>query len=252
MVREELGRAEDTRPVPEFAGAEPREVYFEALAAWRKVSRLAAEVGADSGHVAPVAPPLAELKPGHVFELLDAVATQLETIKERLGIAERASEAAIETNRQPSDVLVAVIKLNRDLSRSLERAFTPSDVFSTLALASAYASRIGGSAEPAKFERRHQPAHCYQKLESCLTRAVALIAKRGGKALTTRNAPPDVLPGDVFDLANIVLGEVAYLHALTPDAPPVHGFQPVVGGYRLPSHVYQLAATLEAQLGALG
>jgi hypothetical protein len=64
--------------------------------------------------------------------------------------------------------------------------------------------------------------------------------------------PADVLPGDVYDLASLVLGELTYLHAITPNAAPVHGFEPDASGYRLPAHVDQLARTLEAQLASLG
>lgn len=250
-IREEMGRGEDTRPVPEIAGAEPREVYFEATVAWRKTARLASELGVETARPAPAAPPLRDVKPGHVHQLLEGILAQVDEIRQRLGIAERTAEVAPEQGRQPSDVLVTLIRVNRDLSRSLERPFTPSDVYRTVALASAYVSRLGGSAAPAPFERRRQPAHCYERLEACLARAAALVGKRGHKALEERGAPPDVLPGDVYDLANLVLGEVAYLHALAPDAAPLHAFEPPVGGHRLPAHVYQLACTLEAQLAAL-
>jgi hypothetical protein len=251
-IREELGRAEDTRPVPEVSGAEPREVYFEATVAWRKTARLASEVGASASRPAPAAPPLRDLRPGHVYQMLESVLAQVEDIKQRLGITERAADVAAEAGRQPSDVLVALIRLNRDLSRSLERPFTPSDVYGAVALASAYVARLGGTAPAAPFERRRRPAHCYERLEACLARAVALVGRRGQGALAARGTPPDILPGDVYDLANLVLGEVAYLHALTPDAAPLHAFEPSVEGHRLPSHVYQLASTLEAQLAALG
>ena len=250
-IREEMGRAEDKRPVPEISGAEPREVYFEALVAWRKAARLASEIGVEVARPTPVAPRLPDLKPGHVHEVLEGVQVQLDAITQRLGITERIADVAPETGRQPSDVLATVIQLNRDLSRSLERPFTPADVYATVALASAYATRLGGTAAPAAFERRRQPADCYAKLEVCLTRAVALVGKRGRGALAARGTPPDILPGDVYDLANLVLGEIAFLHALTPDAPPLHAFEPATGGHRLPSHVYQLASTLEAQLGAI-
>ncbi len=124
-------------------------------------------------------------------------------------------------------------------------------MYTTVALASAYATRLGSTVKPAPFERGRQPAHCYAKLESCLEKAAQLVAKRGGKALTSRGAPADVLPGDVYDLANLVLGEIAYLHALVPDSQALHAFDPNVSGHRLPSHVYQLASTLEAQLSSL-
>ena len=82
-------------------------------------------------------------------------------------------------------------------------------------------------------------------------RAAALIGKRGHKALAARGTPPDALPGDVYDLANILLGEAAFLHELTAGAAPMHAFEPQVTGHRLPAHVYQLACTLESQLAAL-
>ena len=250
-IREELGRAEDTRPVPEITGAEPREVYFEAAVSWRKAARLAAEHGVESARLAPAAPPLRDLRPGHVYQLLEGVLAQVEDLAKHLGIAERAREIAPEAGRQPSDVLATLVQLNRDLSRSLERPFTPSDVYSTVALASAYAARLGGTAQPAPFERRRRPADCYAKLEACLAKAVALVGKRGKAALAARGTPPDILPGDVYDLANLVLGEVAYLHELSPNAAQLYAFEPAVGGHRLPSHVYQLASTLEAQLAAI-
>jgi hypothetical protein len=250
-IREELGRTTDERPVPEVTGAEPREVYFEACVAWRKAQRLASEVNADSSRIAPAAPSLQGLKPGHVYRLLEGVLAQLEDIKSRLGISETATTAAPESNRQPSDVLVALVHVNRELSRCLERPFTPADVYSTVALASAYAQRLGANADPAPFERRRQPADCYAQLERCLTRATALIQKRGGNALAARGVPPDVVPGDVYDLASLVLGELAYLHAITQGAAPLHPFEPTPGGHRLPSHVHQLARTLDAQLASL-
>jgi hypothetical protein len=249
-IREELGRSEDGRPVPEITGAEPREVYFEAIVTWRKAARLASELGVES-RIAPSAPPIHEVRPGHVLQLLEGVAGQLDDIKQRLAIPEQAPEHAVEANRQPSDVLVEVLRVNRELSRALERPFTPTDVFGVVALASAYATRLGAMAQPAPFERRRQPANCYERLEACLSRAAVLVGKRGGKALAARGTPPDVMPGDVYDLANLVLAELAYLHALTTHATPVHAFEPQPAGYRSPSHVHQLARTLEVQLATL-
>src|SRR3954469_15752971 len=45
LIREELGRAEDTRAAVDISDAKPRECYFEALATWHKADRLAAELG---------------------------------------------------------------------------------------------------------------------------------------------------------------------------------------------------------------
>jgi hypothetical protein len=251
LVRDELGRTEDTRPVPEITGAQPRECYFEAIAAWRKAARLASELGVATSRPVPPSPALRDIRPGHVLQVLDAVVQMLGDIKGRLGINENVVEPGLESSRQPSDVLATIIRINRDLSRSLERPFTPTDVYETVSLASTYASQLGASVELAPFERKRKPQHCYEMLATCLTAAAAHVGKKGEQALVKRGIPTDVLPGDVYDLAILVLGEVAFLHSLTANAPAVQPFSPIGRGHRLPSDVYQLARTLEKQLTSL-
>lgn len=251
LIRDEVGRSEDMRQLPEVAGAQPRECYFEAIACWRKVERLATELGVDAARSVPATPALREIRPGHVLQMLDSVSTLVEGIKQRLEIKETASEPAIEADRQPTDVLLTIMRVNRELSRCLERPFTPADVYQTVSLAVAYASALGAPADSVGFERRKKPQHCYEQLASCLDAAASLVGKRGEAALQARGTPADVLPGDVYDLANLVLGELAFLHALTSAAPMVHAFSPSGTGHRLPSHVYQLARTLEKQLTSM-
>jgi hypothetical protein len=251
LVRDELGRIEDTRQVPEIAGAQPRECYFEATAAWRKASALAAELGVLTSHPLPPTPVLRDIKPGHVLQVLDGVLQTVSDVKERLGVGESVVEPGIEPSRQPSDVLATIIRINRELSRCLERPFTPTDVYETVALASTYATLLGATADLAPFERKRKPQHCYETLSSCLAVAADHISKKGEQALVARGTPADVVPGDVYDLAILVLGEMAFLHSLTPNAPTLQPFTPVGRGHRLPADVHQLARTLEKQLTSL-
>src|ERR1041385_8037146 len=165
FLRDELGRSEDTRQVPEIAGAQPRECYFEAIAAWRKAERLAAELGVQTARTVPPSPPLRDIRPGHVLQLLDGVLTCITDIKSRLGVAETGVEPGIEPSRQPSDVLVTIIRINLELSRCLERPFTPTDVYGAVALASTYAAQCGATAEHAPYERKRKPQHCYDVLD---------------------------------------------------------------------------------------
>jgi hypothetical protein len=248
-IRTEMGRSEDTRALPEITNAQPRECYFAALAVWHKAERLAAELGAS-----PVRPPSApsprEAVPGHVLQLIDASLEQLAEIKQRLGIAEAAREPALESSRVPSDVLGSLIRATRELSRMMERAFTPADVYRVVSLASVYAARMGGRLSSPRFERGRRPADCYAQLERCLKVINGLIAKHDQPSLEERGAPADVQPGDVYDLATLVLGELAFLHSLGTH-PAVHPFEPLPSGNRLPAHVHQLACQLEAQLVVL-
>src|SRR5688572_25237762 len=129
-IQKEMGRSEDTRPVPEVTNAQPRECYFAALAVWHKTERLASELGArPSTRTTPPAPSPRDAKPGHVLQLIDGALDQIAEIKQRLNLVETSREPAIEPTRTPSDVLVSLLHATRDLSRTLERPFTPSDVY---------------------------------------------------------------------------------------------------------------------------
>ncbi|HUQ00862.1 MAG TPA: hypothetical protein VM261_00145 [Kofleriaceae bacterium] len=251
-----MGRSEDARPLPQITGATPREVYFEALGLWRKADRLASEVGGAVRASPPSAPGLTEIVPGHVLAVIDATLARLDDAKVRIGLGASVPEPSIEDERQPADVLVTLMKTSRELSRALERPFTPSDVFEQVSLALAYATRIAQargvwSPSPAAYERRRRPADCYERLEVCLSLAGATIERAGHRSLHERGTPSEVQPGDVFDLACLVVGELAFLHAITPGAVPVHAFEPAWHGHRLPAHVDQLARTLESQLESL-
>jgi hypothetical protein len=228
-IRMEMGRSEDTRPALELSEAKPRECYLAAQATFAKVSRLAAEVGAEpTPPFMPALPTLRETRPGHVLQLIDAVQRQVDNIKHHLHITEKVEVPAIEAARQPGDVLSTLIQVNRQISRSLDRPFTPSDVFARLAQVALYA---GGAAAPAAFERRRTPRHCY-----------------GEASVEMRVVPAEVVPGDVYDLATLLLGEVALVHAFST-APPIYvQVESNAESHRLPGHVDQLARTIEAQL----
>jgi hypothetical protein len=245
-IRNEMGRSEDARPALELSDAKPRECYFAGLATWHKVSRLAAEVGAAPTSFVHTVPALREIRPGHVLRLIEAVQHQVDGIKKQLHIAETSDVPAIEASRQPADVLVTLIQVNRQISRALERPFTPSDVFARVEQASAY---VGGTVASAAFERRRTPRHCYERLMACHAAAAKKVAKHGETSTAMRVVPAEVVPGDVYDIATLVLGEVALLHSLTANAPAVYAFESNAEGHWLPSHVDQLARTLEAQLG---
>ncbi|HEY3806481.1 MAG TPA: hypothetical protein VGL61_27945 [Kofleriaceae bacterium] len=251
LVRDELGRAEDARAPGDVSNAKPRDCYFEALAAWNKAARLGAELGAPASRFVEPTPPAKDISPGHVLGVIDAIGEQLAAIKTKLHITEASGETTVDSARQPGDVLGVLIRVNRQLSRCLERPFAPSDCYHVVALASAYATRLGSHAELAPFERRRQPRHCFERLLACHQVVSAAIGKRGQQATSAPSLPADVLPGDVYDLANLVLAEVAFLHSLTPNATPVQAFELAPSGYRLPAHVDQLARTLHAQLSAL-
>lgn len=249
LVSGEMGRTADSRALPEVSGAQPRECYFAALSLWHKTERLASELGIQIIRTVPRAPSVRDTKPGHVLQLIDGVLSQLEEVAQHLHIEEKTKEPVLEASRTPSDVLGLLIAANRGVSRVLERPFTPSDVFRAVGLASTYATALGGRLVAAPFERGRKPADCYVQLERCLTIATGLLAKQNLPHMTFKGTPNDVLPGDCYDLAMLVTGELAALHAGTASA--IQPFEVGNCTQRLPAHVHQLARILEAQLVVL-
>ncbi len=145
---------------------------------------------------------------------------------------------------------------DRQINLLLERPFAPADVYQQVALAVAYAARLAGHEPPAPpaFVRGKRPAECYQRLGGCLDAARALVRRAGQpviEAAPIAGAAEVVLPSDVYDLATLVLGEVAYLHALSGESQAPFPFEGNVPGRKLPSHVWQLAGLLERQLQQL-
>ena len=250
-----MGRPAETRPAVTVTGASPRECWFQALAVFRKVDRLCAEVAGDPPASVPHAPPLTDIQPAHVLQVIDAAMREIAEVKHALGIPEKAEPPVRDTQKTPSDVYGALATLNRQTNLLLTQPFTPADVFQQVSLAVAYASRLGVDAKGTPFQRGKRPADCYDRLTACLELARGHVRKAGHSVIDVApraGDPAGVVPSDVFDLASLVLGEVAYLHALQKTAPAPYPFEGNHPGRKLPSHVWQLAGTLEQQLTQLG
>src|SRR5262249_21153509 len=100
LVRAEMGRAEDARPIPTVSHAQLRECFCEAVATWRKAERLAAEVGVRTARFSQGVGNLRDARPGHVLQVIDAVLSTLDGVKQKLLIPERTNEPAVEDGKQ--------------------------------------------------------------------------------------------------------------------------------------------------------
>jgi hypothetical protein len=100
--------------------------------------------------------------------------------------------------------------------------------------------------------RRKTPIDVYRKLISIYMTLHETLALSGEKSLIIEPAEAEqenIDPGDVYDMASLLVAELSYLHSLRPNILPARdSYYP---GDKLPSHAYQRAGRLESQINAL-
>jgi len=257
LIRFEMGKPLNQQPKIEVANAAPREVFFQALTLFRKADRLAFEQARQRVPV-PVTPQ-GELSPAHVYVVVDASLQRIRRVKVKLGITERSPERPHDSSKQSNDVFRSIVQANRQLNLLLDRSFAPSDVFRQVTSAVSYTSvllsRFSGVnrlADAPPFERGKRPANVYARLVGVFEMVRETAQLSGLNMLELASSPSSLeekTPSDVYDIASLLVSELAYLHQQVKQLEPP---QPVYyPGRKLPADVYQRAGILDAQMATL-
>jgi hypothetical protein len=177
-------------------------------------------------------------------------------VKRHLGIEDAVGEEIKPESTTPSEVFNATVAASSEIDNLLEQRTSPSDVFQLVTAAVHTAATLHAALpagpnlprEPA-FEPNRMPSDVYMRMQTCFRMVRSLAAARGLAMLRfelSDERAKQVTPGDVSDMASLVVEELASLHALYPDArTPARAYYP---GARFPAHVYQRAGLLEAIL----
>lgn len=257
LIRRKTGQPADDRLEITVTNAAPREVYYQALTLFHKADRLCFEQVRQRTKLPKH--PGAAIKPKHVFAVVDAAIQRVRLVKTKLGIIERSHAIPRDVSKQPSDVFLAIVRANQELNLLLEQPFAPGEVFFQVTTAIGYTSRLlaqfPGSLrlpDPPAFEAGRQPPDVYRRLQACL-RHIEQIAKRSGvevlELATTESEIQKATPSDVYDLASLLVSELAHLHAqIDGIRAPYKAYPP---GEKSPAHVYQRAGMLKSQLAEL-
>ncbi len=254
LIRYAMGKPRDDRPELRVSDAAPREVFFQALTLVRKADRLAFEQLRERAPLPE--PPIGEIRPADVFAVVDSALTRVRRVKEALGIANQGRHIPRDPTKRPTDVFRSIVQANRQLNLLLDSEFNPSDVYEQVTLAISYASRLLARypgvttiPPPPPFERDKRPADVYRRLVGCFERT-RLIAEGLSIQLLALEVGAEelavVTPSDVYDVASLLVAELAHLHRQFGDVESPH--ETYYPGRKLPSHVYQRAGILESQL----
>ena len=241
--------------------AQPREVYFQALAGYRRTSRFTFEQ-LRVFHPDPVTEYRSNAtskRPYHVWLMVSRTSNQLSRIAAELNISTRVSETEADKETTPSDVYSALIGMNRQLDIMLTQPFSPSDVFQQVTLGVHYMARLLSRyplleripAAPAYIENK-QPSEVWLLLAECLEIIREIANLRDERLLTMDTGAFDanlIQPGDVYQFASLVVAELAFLHSIETGMSPV--VPDVKVSNRVPSDVYQRVGLLHKQLQQL-
>ncbi len=257
-IRFEMGKPRRSSPPRAASRATSHEVYFQAITLFLKADRLALELAGSTGVLPEGVSPLG-IRPYHVWTIVNAAYLQIQSVKQELGIQESFAEQPQDPSTTPTDVVRAIVRTNRQLNLMLERRFSPSDVYQQITVAIEYTSHLlelfpGENQAPSapRFQRGKVPRDVFVRLLDCYSR-LRSIAHRSGVTIGQLDAKAvkgmEVRPSDVYDLATLIVSDLAYLHAHFPKM--AHPRIVTHPGRKFPSHVYQQAGVLQTQLIAL-
>lgn len=264
VIRFEMGRPKDQRPEIAVTNVAPREVLFQAFTLVREANRLHLELTGEVGTKLRLLRLPPDIRPLHVWAVVDAAYKRILIAKKKLGITTHIEENLQDSSVTPSDVFRAVIQANRQLELLLNQGPTPREVFQQVTLATNYAARLlaqfpGATQIPdaPAFEHGKRPVEVYNRLVTCYARIRAIAERSGIETLTldipkldeSIETPTEIKPSDVYNIATLLVSELAYLHVrLKLTRPPVEAYEPDL---KVPAHVYQRAGILLLQLSEL-
>ncbi len=258
LIRYEMGKTKNMQAEIKVSNAAPHEVFFQALTLFHKTNRLAFEQTKTLEEEIKLST-AANIKPEHVLKMVNAALDRVLIVKKKLDITEAIEEKTYDNTITPTDVFRSIVQANRQLNLMLSQQFAPSDVFQQVSLSINYTARLLARFPEATripdypaYERGKHPSDVYQRLIDCYD-LIQKIAKTSDLDMLNLTVDTDNLtekvPSDVYDIASLIVSELAYIHSNLDNAqPPAGVYYP---GNKFPSHVFQRAGILERQLTGL-
>ncbi|MCX5747649.1 MAG: hypothetical protein NT062_34730 [Proteobacteria bacterium] len=252
LLRMEMGRNRDIRVPMHIRDASPREVFYHAQTVHRKADQLCVELGGHSIDP-PVAAAPARAQPADVFRVLESTRQRLSDSRVLLGLdpslLRRPTAAPLRraAGRDASDVLDGCLSASRQLNVMLALAFTSAEAHERLVRALGTAERLLGvvgvqlPAAPS-LERRKFPREVFEVLWQTCDVLHDILRSSGLAALELRRGFVAEEPGDVFDIASLIVSELEYVATFIPVEPA--SLDVPTPKRTLPAHNYQRARQL--------
>lgn len=259
LIRIEIGIPK-TEPLPiKATGVAVWESFYQAKLLHEKTNQLTFEFTNHKATEISV-PPSWGINNTDLLKALELVHERVMEVKKALKITESAKAEPQTGSVTNDDVFLTLVKADSLAHQCLRTPVAPVLSYQRVTQAVAYASLLlemfpdADTIMPASppFERGKIPGDNFFRLNDCLTLIGQISAKSGVKMASLDISSVDrekVTPADTQNMAAIIISRLSYLHSSHKDAKPVR--QAIYPGRKFPSHVYQRAGILEAQLSDL-
>ncbi len=257
LLRMELGAPKSKYKLSYITNASPREVFYQAATLCEKSSHLRFEWTRTRGDCPPLK--FGIIQTANVFKDLQAAMGNLNSVKRHFNIQESPEVTSIDRTKTPTDVFMAILRGNRQLNILLRKRYLPDDVFRKVTLALYYTARLLRHfpdveqripPEP-PFISRKTPADVYLRLVKGFSLIRKITTLSGDAVLdlkVNKKALSHVTSSDVYDVASVIVSELAYLHWQTGGEHIIESYQPPP---KIPAQVFQRAGILVPQLKML-
>ena len=258
QIRYVIGRPSITRHKYNIQNAQPRHLHSVAQTTFSRVNQLAQEFANAERRTAPHGSDVVSL--ADVAVAFEALRGQLQLVKRALQINEAPNINPATRRKDMNDALLVLGDAGRQMNVILGRSITWDAFYDRVELAMTYVA--GALPESARYpalpplEVGMAAPDIFAMLAQIRDTATE-VAKKVDVAILSSGVVdeskviPDLTELEAYDLMTIILSDLAELtlamDALDADPPPYPRPSNIVG-----SHVYQLLASLDAQLQALG
>ncbi len=230
----------------------PRHLYYQAQTLFRKSNQLARE-WAGAARRRPSPAPEGEIEPAEVVRLLRDAESQMDLVRVALGI-EGSKPKKSSVPRRSGQAMALLLETGRQLNLMGAGRVSLADSFDQLLLASTYLAGVDpDTTYPPlpEYQAGRLPADLYQQITTCM-HAVSKIARKHGTVALDMDVSDILYVGtnDVYDLATILLADVAYL-TWRMEAQDVDPMEIVHPTRVFPSHAHQIAELIELQLAEM-
>ncbi len=257
LIRLELGMPAFDSKLAIVRNAAPYEVYYQAVTLCLKAAQLRYEWTRSLG-TCPVVK-AGVLTPADVIEQVKAALGHMQVVKLYFNIETLPDIPVFDPTKTPTDVFQAISAGNRQLNILVQHKNAPGDVFRKVTLAVYYAADLLAQFPeieqripvPPPLVRKKTPSEVFSRLVEgyTLVHRINTISGYDSLELEVNDLVlAKVRPNDVYDIASLLVAELARLYGFAGGKEAIQAYQPPP---KIPAQVFQRSGILLQQLQIL-